>query len=242
MKPRHLKHARQWHRWSLLIVGLQFLFWTLGGLYFSLFNINDIHGDSLLKPAEPINIKSIDYPPRYLLQDYPHATDISYQSILGTPIVKFTDSFNSSKYVLNATDGRPLKKVAQNKARDIALSRFNGNAEITSITRLDSTPPSELSARHLPVWQVRFNDIKQSTLYISESSGEVVTKRHLWWRTFDLFWRLHILDPFSGEDIQNPWLTAASLLALFTTGLGVLLSIYLVLLPAARIGISNVHR
>src|SRR5574343_267294 len=44
---RLLKRARQWHRYLGLIFGIQFLFWTLGGFYFSWTNIRQIRSDDI---------------------------------------------------------------------------------------------------------------------------------------------------------------------------------------------------
>ena len=36
---------RKTHRYLGLLIGIQFLFWTISGLYFSWTNIDQIHGD-----------------------------------------------------------------------------------------------------------------------------------------------------------------------------------------------------
>lgn len=38
------------HRWLGLFVGIQFVMWTIGGLYFSWIALEDVHGEHLLKP------------------------------------------------------------------------------------------------------------------------------------------------------------------------------------------------
>ena len=43
-KSRHF-YIRKTHRFLGLLLGIQFLFWTLGGLYFSWNDIDEIHGD-----------------------------------------------------------------------------------------------------------------------------------------------------------------------------------------------------
>ena len=42
-------NTRKTHRYLGVILGVQFLFWTLGGLYFSWNNMDDVHGETLLK-------------------------------------------------------------------------------------------------------------------------------------------------------------------------------------------------
>ena len=51
-------YIRKTHWWLGLIIGIQFLAWTLGGLYFSWSDIDEVHGDyasGILRP--PLNKK-----------------------------------------------------------------------------------------------------------------------------------------------------------------------------------------
>ena len=43
-KSKHY-YIRKTHRWLGVILGIQFLLWTIGGLYFSWSNMDEIHGD-----------------------------------------------------------------------------------------------------------------------------------------------------------------------------------------------------
>jgi len=42
-----IQNTRKWHRYLGLLLGIQFLLWTIGGLYFSWTNIDEIRGDNL---------------------------------------------------------------------------------------------------------------------------------------------------------------------------------------------------
>ena len=56
MINRHIAlKIRKTHRYLGLFLGIQFLFWTISGLYFSWTNIDDIHGD---------HFKNLDYQPQ----------------------------------------------------------------------------------------------------------------------------------------------------------------------------------
>ena len=46
---------RKTHRYLGLFLGIQFLFWTISGMYFSWTNIDDIHGDQF---------RNMDYVPK----------------------------------------------------------------------------------------------------------------------------------------------------------------------------------
>lgn len=236
MKARNLKIIRRIHKWLMLAVGLQFLFWSLGGLYFSLFDIHFIHGESLVKTPKPFQPDSINYGFQSALRDYPDAKDLKLFPLEGKPYLQFTSqaSGKTNKMVIDTTSGQPIKPVSENRARQLATQAFTGSEAISQVNLISKNPPIELSPRYLPVWQVTFDDYAFSTLYISEATGQVVTKRQFWWRAFDVFWRLHILDPFSGEDVNNNLLTVSTILALLTTLAGALLTIILVITPSVR--------
>lgn len=48
-KRKIIKLNRKWHRYLGVVLGIQFLLWTLGGLYFSWTDIDEIRGDNLKK-------------------------------------------------------------------------------------------------------------------------------------------------------------------------------------------------
>jgi uncharacterized iron-regulated membrane protein len=48
---------RKIHRYLGLLLGIQFLFWTIGGIYFSWSNMDEIHGDLNRRPASLISSK-----------------------------------------------------------------------------------------------------------------------------------------------------------------------------------------
>ena len=57
IKGKTAKKIRKTHRYLGLFLGIQFLFWTISGLYFSWTNINEIRGEHLINK----NVKLIDF-------------------------------------------------------------------------------------------------------------------------------------------------------------------------------------
>ena len=53
-------NVRKIHRYLGVFMGVQFFFWSLGGLYFSWNNMDDVHGETLLK-QEKKYVGSIDF-------------------------------------------------------------------------------------------------------------------------------------------------------------------------------------
>ena len=53
-------NTRKTHRYLGVFIGIQFLLWTLGGIYFSWNNMDDVHGESLQKHHEQKIIQKKD--------------------------------------------------------------------------------------------------------------------------------------------------------------------------------------
>ena len=58
-KGEFQRKLRKTHRWFGVILGIQFLFWTIGGLYFSWSDMDEVHGDHQKAHIHPLggNIK-----------------------------------------------------------------------------------------------------------------------------------------------------------------------------------------
>jgi len=52
-------YLRKIHRFLGVSIGIQILFWTISGLYFTWTNIDEIHGDQFLNEQAHINHKQI---------------------------------------------------------------------------------------------------------------------------------------------------------------------------------------
>jgi hypothetical protein len=90
---------------------------------------------------------------------------------------------------------------------------------------ITDNPPFELSPRYLPAWRVNFDDFGSPSLYISAQTGMLVTKRHEFWRTFDLMFSLHVMD-YEDEDPSNWLLFWFVCFALLAAMLGLILTYY----------------
>ena len=73
-----LKTSRKFHKWLMLFVGVQFVIWSITGAYMVFFDIDYIHGDSLvINHQTKIVPNDIQYSLKSLLNDYPQAEQIS---------------------------------------------------------------------------------------------------------------------------------------------------------------------
>lgn len=90
--------VRRLHRWMGIILGVQFLFWTVGGLYFSWSDMDEIHGDHQKAHIHPLAVDLNLVSPQSVLdkiksKDSIHFVfDIHLVQILGKPIYQISYS------------------------------------------------------------------------------------------------------------------------------------------------------
>jgi Cu(I)/Ag(I) efflux system membrane protein CusA/SilA len=215
---------RRYHRWLMLFVGLQFLVWSFSGLYMVLVDIHSIHGEDLVNAKQPIlapwtegyqnkhkstsqslqqkTRASISTDINDVLSKYPNTTNISLGWLGNKPVYRLTAG---ETIVIDAATGDIINSISKDLVTTIALSSLDESRKIQSIELITDNPPSEIGFRQLPLWRVDFFGINSPTLYINYTTGEIVTVRQNTWRIFDVLWRLHIMDYYEGEDINN-WL------------------------------------
>ncbi len=219
------RSSRTYHKWLMLFVGLQFVIWSISGAYMVLLDIDYIHGDSLvIKHQAPLNSEQINYPIAQLYTDHPDAENLVLTTLLGNAVYRFSEG--KAKYLLSADTGKLLSPINEAHARQIAKHKYaNSNAKVTQVSMVIDNPPRELNARHLPVWRVDFDDFASPSFYISVESGELVTKRHSFWRLFDWMFSFHVMD-YIEEDASNKLLLIVTLSGLIASLFGFVLTYF----------------
>jgi uncharacterized iron-regulated membrane protein len=213
---------RRYHRWLMLFVGLQFLVWSFSGLYMVLVDIHSIHGEDLVNAKQPAlapwtegyqNTQKSTSPNMQqqarlpisvdindVLSDYPNASNVGLGWLGNKPVYRLTAV---EPMVIDATTGDSINSICKDLATTIALGSLDEFREIQGVDLITDNPPSEIGFRPLPLWRVDFVGVNSPTLYINYTTGEIVTVRQNTWRIFDVLWRLHIMDYYEGEDIDN---------------------------------------
>ncbi len=206
---------RALHKWLMLFIGLQFLIWTVTGLYMVLVNIHFIHGESLAE-TQTISAHQLQNHqiPADVLQHCQDAQSASVVPQLNRPVLVCRDT--KSVMRLDWQTQTELGPVTEQEALRIASERFSGAEAVTSIKYYQDRGVGEVSPRHLPYWRIEFDGYLGATFYVSAQSGEVVSKRHHFWRAFDWMWRFHIMDYDDGENVKNGLLTVLVVAALVT--------------------------
>lgn len=226
--------AWRWHRWLGWIVGLQVLAWVTGGLLFAWLPFQPWvkGGDVLRRPVLALTT----LPPG--LQDMDPAS-VTTLGAVATPrgtawrVVLAGEPRPHYRLVSGAPWMAPDADLVQAFAKAVLPSL----GEPVAVERLDRVPArlgivQETGGRG-DVWRVSYADTLRTRLYLDGQGGELVALRNEAWVWYDFFWRLHIMDYGGGEDFNNGWLRAASVLAWSLVVAGVVLSV-LALRRAAR--------
>ena len=213
----------------MLFVGVQLLVWSITGAYMVVMDIHYIHGDSLVKTdKQTIDFEDVKYSFQQLLSDHSEAKDVELGMLLSQSVYRFNNG--KQKVLLSAFDGRKLSPIDETLAISIAQNKYtNTKALVTHVQLITVNPPRELSARHLPVWRIDFDDFASPSFYISANSGQLVTKRHSYWRIFDWMFAFHVMD-YIDEEADNKLLLVFTFLASIASILGLVLT-YFRLMP-----------
>lgn len=237
---------RKTHRYLGLLIGVQFLLWTLGGLYFSWSKLDNIHGDHLKRPpaTQPISLSLVSpsVPLAHLEQQgIAFVSSVQLVDIVGQPVYQIAYEVDhkghsiSHTQLADARTGRLRSKLTQTEAVAVAKSRFAGNAIVEQVEYLTSTNGHhEYRAKPLPAYAVTFSQPSQATVYVASNLGTVQSVRTNAWRVFDLLWMLHTMDYNGRDDFNNSLLRAFSVLGLLTISSG--FALYFISSPQGRKG------
>lgn len=233
MKRLNYKHLiRRSHRYLGVFIGVQFLLWTLGGLYFSWTNINEIRGEDLMNEHHAIRADQNFISPKIVIDEIKQSADATaiekFQivEILGEPFyeIKYEAADKKAAIVVaGALDGKIRPPVSKDEAEKIAVHALKTPLNIRQTDYLTQNLGGhhEFRERPLPAWAVTFDG--GLTVYISAQTGQIGAFRTNKWRLFDFLWMLHTMD-FDGRDnINNYLLRGFSVLGIITILSGFLL-------------------
>jgi Na(+)-translocating NADH:ubiquinone oxidoreductase F subunit len=115
--------------------------------------------------------------------------------------------------LINATNGSVIR-FDKRDAERLARQDFVGEGDIVSIES-GVAPDQETRTRQGPYWRVNFSDKANSSLYISTATGRILDRRNSYWRVFDFFWMLHIMDYSGRQDFNNPLIIIVALISIW---------------------------
>jgi hypothetical protein len=210
------------HRWLGLFVSAQLLAWSVGGLMFSLLDIDDVHGDldRTTKTAAPLPRDAI--PVERALAVAEAATKATLVERRGR-VVWQLDVPRGAPVLVDARDGSMLPPVDAEEAKRLALTDVTGARGAVDATLFEKDAPIEYREKPMPAWRVVIDHDKEIHIYVHATTGEITARRNAKWRLFDFFWMLHVMDYSGREDFQHPLLTGFAVLAVLASTSGLVL-------------------
>jgi hypothetical protein len=221
---------RKTHRYLGLFIGIQFLGWTISGIYFSWNDIDNVHGDHMRKSPHFISASSAFASPDKSIQELKASTtvdsihSIQLISVVGKPLYQILyfsghtgDVHHHVHYKLaDATTGQLRGPLTKDEAVAIAKDYVVSSANLKEVTLVENTDGyHEYRERPLPAYAIAFEN-PDCTVYISSERGTFQTIRHDQWRAFDFLWMFHTMDYESRDDINNWLLRIFSIFGLLT--------------------------
>lgn len=209
---------RKTHRYLGVFLGLQFLLWTISGLYFSWTNIDEIHGDHFR------NTKQKNFEFDNLISPSKLETNQKIKSISLRVISSKPYYFLNNKQLFNAETGEIKHGISKMEAQYIAQKNIKKEMLVNDIMLIKSVGKHhEYREKLLPAYVISYKGNANLKVYISQIDGRFQTIRHKKWRWFDFLWMTHTMDYDGRDNINTLTLRIFSLLGLITVLSGFLL-------------------
>lgn len=228
------RKTRKFHRWFGLILGIQFFFWTVGGIYFSWSDMDQVHGDHQKAHIHPISGNNKLYDIQKIIDTLKRKDTVNYLfdtrlvQILNEPYyqIQYAAKHDREKKIqlAHASTGKLRGPLTKYEAIEVAKNSFSEESKVISTEYLTYTNGHhEYRENPLPAYAITFDHPSQTTVYVSTELGTVQKFRNKQWRIFDFLWMLHTMDYQSRDNLSNTLLKAFSIFGLVTILSGFLL-------------------
>jgi uncharacterized iron-regulated membrane protein len=205
--------VRKFHRWVGVVIGIQLLLWITSGLYFAWMPIQVVKDEDRKADAavSPLPLKRVVAPQALTL---PPDFQTKTLRLDHTPagLLYRLESTEGAVAVFDALTGTPGRYLSAGQVKDLALQQIQTSDKPVAVNFLETAPADYKGP--VPVYQIVFDDFRQTNLYTDPWSGRVIVRRNMFWRVYDFLWMLHIMDFSEREDFNNPWIKVLSVAAL----------------------------
>ena len=217
VKAKTSKKIRKAHRYLGLFLGVQFLFWTISGLYFSWTDLDEIHGDHFKKEKEQISFTNLI-----------NINDLEFKNPIKTfelrEIADLPYYFINDSILFNAYNGNLKDSISLEEAIKISNKNILDIYKISSVDKIyEVGNHHEYRGKPLPAFVILYEGAEKLKSYVSIIDGKFQTLRHRDWRWFDFLWMTHTMDYETRDDFNNKLIRTFSLLGLITVMSGFLL-------------------
>lgn len=221
-----MRLVRQAHNLLGQIVGAQVLLWVASGLFFTLQPIETVRGEHLragpgaaLPPLPEGGVAIEDIvatagEPVQSIRLKPWLDGAVWEVMTGTGTEMF-----------DAATGARLTPVAEADARRVAEAGWAGDGVLAGLSLIEEAPREAGRGFGRAMWRAEFEGKDKATFWIDPEVGDIAAVRTEWWRAFDLFWGLHIMDWTGRETISTWWMKLFAFASLVLTLAGIWLVI-----------------
>ncbi len=229
----NVQTCRKIHRYLGLVVGVQLVLWTAGGLFFSLNPIANVRGETEAVDPPPLDVAHPPASPAAAIQElYVRHPDVEIRTVvlrrhLAGAVYEMACLIDGEKHwaLASAATGELREAVTEDEALAIARDAYSVESPVADATLVREVGPgSEYRGHSLPAYRVTFDDPLGTRLYVSVERGAVTARRNDRWRWFDLLWMLHIMDFQDRDNFNTLLLQGASILGLVTVLSGFVLA------------------
>lgn len=212
MTYKQINRFRKAHRFLGIFIGIQFLFWTISGLYFSWTDIDEIHGDQFLNeiPQEAFS-KTLLTDSLFQKLAFPlHKLEL--KTVGKEPFFWVNDSI-----LLHPKTGVLIEEISEKQALEVVQIHVRSDFSPQNTERITSVGKhDEYRGSPLPAYRISLSGEGNPVAYVDARSGNFERIRHQQWRWFDFLWMTHTMDYKGRDDFNTFILRAFSLLGLIT--------------------------
>lgn len=203
---------RRVHKWVGLVVGIQFILWSVSGAMMALIDMNEVRAHGGPEHVMPLDASGLVAPSAIAAAK--GADGIVLRSLAMQPVYEITHDGSTRVYdALNGIEMLIDHEVIAAQAEHLSPD------PVRSISRMDK--PNLEAREHVgPMWRVDFADEANTSAYFAADTGRLLEARGDSWRTWDFFWMLHNMDYVNRTSFNHPLIVIVAFATLFLSGTG----------------------
>ena len=163
---------RQIHKWVGLVIGLQFLMWAISGTAMALLDMEEVAGGAAAEVRQQPLPLSTAWPN---VQQALASQPVSGLRLRSLPQgIVYQATTDGGVRLFTAADGRPVA-IDRATAANVACVAHPDAAMVKAVVPL-SKLTFAVRTHQLPIWRVDFNDARNSSYYVSGTTGELLER------------------------------------------------------------------
>lgn len=217
---RPMRLFAKWHIWLGWLTGVPLLLWCASGLVMVAKPIEEVRGNDLRIERPPERISGNPYP-IFSEIDQPDRMPVKLVTTVERGAMITRATYPDGHVERYAGNGEGLPAVDEQEARAVVAHGIRGGNRVESVELFDAAHAPLDFRKRVAAWRVTLAD--GTYVYVGRDSGEIEAVRTRWWRFYDVFWGLHIMDLQTREDTHHPLLILFAALALLGSIFGTVL-------------------